>query len=432
MAKVDSSYIIIDQDNDLSDSSKQYDDKLDNNFKEREDKLNKLKSIPQFEQKSNEWLRQRSQYIGGSESGCVIGVNPYEPYYKIIIKKLITVPFLNFANVYMGNKYEDVAVMLYEYLKNVRIDSYGFLPHNTIPFIGASPDGITNSYKFDNVHRTNKNGRLVEIKCAVSRKINMNLNAKILDIVPKYYYPQIQQQMETCDLDETDFWQIKVIEYDNFNEFKNDTSDKYSFKSKDNKFKGAVIQILPTDKFRGLDLKNPDLKQKIFANAKFIMPPSLLMSPKEIKQWILDVKNKNYSDNIDEDEKLKNNYIIRSGYSFHKAFYWKVDYGRCTLVKRDKEWFKDKLPIYQKTWDYITFLRTHDKQREIFLEINNQYENKMWQFKQDQLNEIMMNILETLIKNDLNSPEVVEIINNYELNKEKTEDDIFGISICNN
>lgn len=427
MAKIDQSYIIIEQDNDLSDNLNQYDDKLDEQFDNREKKLNYWKNIPQCEQKSIEWIKQRSQFIGGSEAGCLVDENPYEPYYKLIVKKLINVPFLNFSNVYIGNKYEDIAIMLYEYLKNVKIDSYGFLPHLTIPFVGASPDGITNSYKYNGINKSNKNGRLVEIKCAVTRKINMKLDAKLLEIVPRYYYPQVQQQMETCDLDETDFWQIKIIEYDNFIEFKKDTSDKYPFKSKDNKFKGAIIQILPIDKFEGLDLNKPEIKQKIYANAKFIMPPNITLSPNETKQWIIDVRKQR----IPKDEKLKNNYKIKLGFTFHKAFYWKVDHGRCTLVKRDKIWFNNKMPLYQKTWNYITFLRDHEEHKRIFLNIVNQYENGYWKIQKSRINEALLNVLDTLYNKDINSKEIKELITNYELNKKLTEDDIFGICICN-
>ena len=43
----------------------------------------------------------------------------------------------------------------------------------------------------------------------------MNPNADMFDVIPEYYYAQIQQQMETCDLDFTDFYQIKVEEYIN-------------------------------------------------------------------------------------------------------------------------------------------------------------------------------------------------------------------------
>lgn len=428
MAKSNQEYIIIEQDEDYSDNNLQYDDIMDDSFKERESILNFWKMSDQFEQKSYEWLKQRSQYIGGSEAGCLIGQNPYEPYYKLIIKKLITIPFLDFSNVYIGNKYEDIAVMLYEYLKNVKIDSYGFLTHKTIPFIGASPDGITGSYKYDGIHKSNKNGRLVEIKCAVSRKINMKTNAKIDEIVPKYYYPQIQQQMETCDLNETDFWQLKVVEYDNYLEYEEDTSNTFLYKSKDNKFKGAIIQILPTNKFIGINLNDVDVKQKIYANAKFIMPPSITLSPKETKQWIIDVRNKNIPDNIN----LNNNYVIKQGYSFHKAFYWKVDHGRCTKVERNKKWFQQYFHIYQKTWDYITFLRANDKQKYIFLNIYNLIENGEVKINKCHINDYLITVLNILMNNDINSNEVKELMENYKINNINSEDIIMGIQINNN
>ena len=58
-----------------------------------------------------------------------------------------------------GTKYEDVAKKLYEIKNNTLVHEFSCLPHPKYPFIGASPDGISEL------------GRMLEIKCPYSRKI---------------------------------------------------------------------------------------------------------------------------------------------------------------------------------------------------------------------------------------------------------------------
>jgi putative phage-type endonuclease len=413
MALVNKSYIIIEQNiNDLSDNKNQFDDEKTDEIKKYRHTIKYLKSIPKFEQKSVNWLKQRSQYIGGSEAGTLVDANHYEPYYKLILKKVHEVPFINFAATYIGNKYENIANMIYEYLMNVRIDEYGFIPHKTIKFIGASPDGIVSKYKYDGIHKTSMVGKMLEIKCTVTRKINMDDDAEPLEIVPIYYYPQLQQQLETCDLDECDFWQIKPVEYNTRDEFKEDTSKKCHFKTIDEKFKGVVIQILPISKFKGISLNNPDKKlfNEIYKNAKFMYPPRIDMTQKELFKWINDVKHKNIPDDLD-DEIINNNYKIRNGYAYHKAFYWKVDYGRCTNIKRDKEWFKKYYPKYEKTWEYITFLRENPQMCQIFIRYVDYIEKNKSDLtdSKNPANKIIIKALDKLCKYSLESTEVREL-----------------------
>lgn len=412
---VDKKYILIDGVNDtddykltdFADNDNQFDDIIDDDSKKREELLDYWKSLEQYEQKSMDWLKQRSQYLGGSEAGAVLGVNHYEPQYKIIWKKLETIPFGDFTAVYHGNKYEDVAIMVYEWIFNIKVDEYGFLPHRTIKWMGASPDGITSSFKLDGIHKSNNNGIMIEIKCPTSRKINMNINANDFDIIPEYYYAQIQQQMETCDLNFTDFWQIKVEEYMNKEDFINDTSDYCPFKSKKGEFKGAVIQILPIKEFKGIDLSMPDrkLKQKIYAHAKFLHQPRLNMSFEEIRQWIIDTRNGKYDD-IQNENVLKH-YKIRDDYCFHCVKWWKVVNGRCKRFKRNKDWINSNMKTYEKIWNYISFFRSHDDEKNMFIQICHivNDDDKKWRKSFEQLtneNNIMLDVADKLIKGDEN------------------------------
>ena len=91
-----------------------------------------------------------------------------------------------------GVKYEDVAIMFYEELYNVKILDFGCIPHPEFDAFGASPDGIC-----DDTGNDEYIARMVEIKCPPKRKFTKT--------VPSHYLMQVQGQLEVCDLDECDF-----------------------------------------------------------------------------------------------------------------------------------------------------------------------------------------------------------------------------------
>ena len=63
---------------------------------------------------------------------------------------------------------------------------------------------------------------MLEIKNVVSREISG---------IPKFeYWVQMQIQMEVCDLNECDFLETKFVEYENYEDYLNDNTDKYKEK----------------------------------------------------------------------------------------------------------------------------------------------------------------------------------------------------------
>jgi putative phage-type endonuclease len=221
------------------------DDVSDKKIKKRQNIVKKLMQLEFPAQKSLKWLELRNGKVTASDGGCVIGENHYEPFYKFIQKKVLNPPFQSNINCYHGNKYEQIATMIYEYRMNVNVHEFGLIVHPTCKFLAASPDGIISSYKYDKQHQTKHVGRMLEIKCPVTRKINMDGEIKG-GICPIYYYDQVQLQLECCDLDECDFWQCKLFEYEGRDEFLEDTDLNESFRSKTNGYeKGVIIQLLP-------------------------------------------------------------------------------------------------------------------------------------------------------------------------------------------
>lgn len=182
--------------------------------------VKKLNEMPQVAQRSEEWFLSRKTRITASELGTVLGVNPYSTrlsYWKdklAILKNEPEKPRTSSWISEWGVRYEPVVQNMIRrrfinYFAEQETDAnfqpetlfeYGMICHPTIPFLGASPDGIL----FD--------GTMVEIKCPPTRQIEPN------EVVP-YYYSQMQLQMECCQLDRVEFIECKFYEYRSLQSF---------------------------------------------------------------------------------------------------------------------------------------------------------------------------------------------------------------------
>lgn len=189
-----------------------------------------LNKIPQMAQRSAEWFESRKMRITASEIGSVLGVNPYKSRNVFWREKLSILrgdpeKERKFSSISEhGVKYEPVVQnIIRKRFPNVEnpLYEYGMICHPTIPFLGASPDGVL----FD--------GTMVEIKCPPTRVISTKT------IVP-YYYSQMQLQMECCRFDKCEFIECKIYEYKNENSFLTDSQPDNIFISADEKPKGIV------------------------------------------------------------------------------------------------------------------------------------------------------------------------------------------------
>ena len=191
---------------------------------------------------------------------------------------------------------------------NTSIYEFGLIPHPKFTAFGASPDGIC-----DTNSPPEYIGRMLEIKCPPKRKFTKN--------VPPHYWMQMQGQLEVCDLDECDFLQVKLEEYNNFDDYKNDTNDKTGF-TKDDLPKGYTITFM----------KNGEPKYGLYC--------PLFSSDEFILQW--------------KQEKM--NYLQENDFMFKEEKYWKITRYECTLVKRDKEWWNNSVKdIYKFYEDLLLF-----------------------------------------------------------------------------
>lgn len=334
----------------------QTDDVITSTHKKATDVVKHLMEIEYPPQRSKEWFAARNNAITASDGGCVVGENHYELPYKFILKKLDKAPFINNEFCYHGKKYETIATMIYEYRRNVKVEEFGLVVHPKYSYLAASPDGIVGMTKADGVHLTSFVGTMLEIKCPLVRKIKTFGDVKG-NICPDYYWVQVQLQLECCDLDVCDFWQCELVEYEDREEFIDDTNPDEPFRSNDTGFeKGCVIQLLPKNKY-SLFVDNDgkiDYKKYydvMYEHTSFIYPPKIEMSPMECDKWIA--------------QTLQQLHSTHPNCCFDRVLYWKLNKSHNVAIPRDKKWFEDHLPILTKTWNYVTYLRQNPDKAEI-------------------------------------------------------------------
>lgn len=144
----------------------------------------------QWQQRTPEWYEVRRGLMTASDAAAALGIPPFKSYRgdprkELLKKKLDNAPLQGMFLVH-GVKYEDEARdAAMEALGETCFD-FGLLVHPEHTWLAASPDGIT------------ARGACVEIKCPMKRKI-------VVGEIPHHYYPQVQCQMEVCNMDLTYF-----------------------------------------------------------------------------------------------------------------------------------------------------------------------------------------------------------------------------------
>ena len=310
----------------------------DEEYNDRCKKFQILKDVKQPVQRSPEWFAMRSKCITASDCGVVLNENHWEPQYNFILKKIFGQTFKGDIKTTHGRRFEQSCILTYELLHNVKVYDFGLMAHHdkNITFLSASPDGICFTENSPLV------GRMLEIKCPLSRKINTSGTIKD-HVCPLYYWNQVQLQLECCNLEECDFVQCKIVEYKDRNEYINDTNPECHYRSKSyGKPRGAVIELLPTNLSADKYINGIPTDEAIYEDTTFIHPPYLNMSNDELNNWIL----------FEIDNLTK-----RKDVKLNKVVYWKMTEHVFTLIKRDRVWFADKKEKMRFIWNYVLILR---------------------------------------------------------------------------
>lgn len=274
-----------------------------------------LLTVPQPEQRTEAWYRLREGRLTASDLATALNESKYDKPIDLILKKCgLGPPFKGNVHTEWGVKYEPIATMIYEQRNNVRVIEFGLMPHPSIPFLGASPDGIT------------PEGMMLEIKCPPVRKID--------GIIPHNYWLQMQLQLETCDLEECDFLECKLVEYADEEEYYEDV-----YMDDD----GNVIDPLMTinNLEKGV-LITYDAPTEDEPNKKrYIYPDRIGLTKDEINSWC-EEKGKEFDE--------KEIPYVRN--------YWKLEKLSCVRVDRNRKWFEVKLPVMKAFWKDICFYRS--------------------------------------------------------------------------
>ena len=339
-----------------------------------------LKNIFQPEQKSKEWYDMRSNMLTASDWGTILGENHYSNSNEVLKKKCGDSTFITNAAMAWGNKYEEVAVLIYKYRNNVNVLEFGCLRHPFISFLGASPDGIT------------PDGVMLEIKCPTSRKIT--------GIPPSYYWCQVQGQLEVCELDRCDFLECSLKEYENEDDYYNDHFEQNIKLNKFGNEKGVVAEFYRKE-------------EKSF----FYDYSPVCIIGEELEIWKKNIIEKHISNNI-----------IFSCFSF-----WYLEEVSCIPIYRNQEWFNNAKVVLEEFWNKVLHYRTlgydklledlqSEKDEKKQVRINKREENELKKVcskkektkKKEETSKKQRKIKEFIILDDIN------IVNN--INNEKVEE----------
>lgn len=326
-------------------------------YQHMEDHFQKLKALPQPEQRTKAWFDYRHNRITASDTAAAIDENPYEPVESFLLKKCDpNFEFLDNANVYHGKKFELIATKIYEHIYNAEVVEFGALPSEQHELLGASPDGICSARTLDNKF-SSRIGTMLEIKCVAPKGRTIETSGNIKGhICPYYYYLQVQQQLECCELEVCDFWQCKLTEYNSREAYLIDncsllTGYTYGTKAKkitiDDKIKkGILFQFYPKEFKPQFDGDNIEWK------SKFIYPPRLDMTTQQYDEFIaktMSELNTKHKELVEE-------------YYFHKIIYWKLEQSHNQPIERDRKLFASILPILKQSWARVEYYRAHPEE----------------------------------------------------------------------
>ncbi len=149
-----------------------------------------------YNQRSSAWLASRMSRLTASDAPAVLGTNPYRNRNAVFKLKTTPVkPSRDTWHTLHGKKYESEAVQEFSKEFGKHVYDFGLLPHPTLDWLGASPDGICST------------GEMVEVKCPTKRPI-LKPDEYPLGC-PVLYYSQVQLQLEVAQLDSCYFVQYR-------------------------------------------------------------------------------------------------------------------------------------------------------------------------------------------------------------------------------
>jgi putative phage-type endonuclease len=253
------------------------------------------------DQRSDAWFAERNNMLTASTAWKILGSQASRN--SLIWEKVSPAKEQGRSSnvdgpTHWGERYEPVAIAVYERMCGHQVSQVGCIRHPRYPFIGASPDGVVV-----------ETGRGVEIKCVVSRTLT--------GVPTKAYWAQMQWQAECAGMEEIDFLECKFVEYESEQDA---AADGSLYTSTNNEEKGVMQQ------FHGQG-----------GTYYEYMPREL--SQEGCAAWLEATATRNQDA------------------TWVTTRWWKLAEHSCVVVPRQREWFAAVLPLARTVWDEVLHAR---------------------------------------------------------------------------
>lgn len=303
-------------------------------------------NLEQYEQRTEGWYKARMKGITASsissalyqsESSC----GYYIDYYKIRDQFVINPKkscsykeqqidlimskcglgdgFKGNEHTLWGQKYEPIVSNIYAQMHGVDMLEFGLIFHPEIPFLAASPDGISTA------------GVMLEIKCPPCRQVKK--------YPPIYYFQQIMMQLECTGLEECDYFDAHFIEYPEEDDF--------------------------IEEAREWESKNPNTKHHeygIIVSCNDLSEPEVVPGRPAVKNFYADPNVHKLDDFLAWRDRLLEDW---SEDTDPVVTYYRLYEYYISRVKYDKNWFEKNLDEMRSIWEKIEYGRTEQGRNEL-------------------------------------------------------------------
>jgi hypothetical protein len=181
--------------------------------------INKYKYLPI--QGSAEWLKSRSETIGGSEISTILGLNPYQNVKQLIKQKIGLTTFKKAPPLWFGNIFEYILQQYTEYIFDTKIYETGSIPYEKSNLIKYSPDGLSviNKKYLNNIISTDFLNSINDKELLILFEFkNPYMRVLKKDQIPIYYINQPRLGMEVIDISEVSIFIEAVFRFCSIND----------------------------------------------------------------------------------------------------------------------------------------------------------------------------------------------------------------------
>jgi len=266
-------------------------------------------------QKSIEWHAFRHNMITASDLYRALGSEA--SLNSLIRDKSVSIEHKksNASSLVHGVSFEPIAKAYYEKTIKCNVEEFSCVQHPLYSFLGASPDGIVVNEKSEYY------GRLLEIKCPISRKL-----CETKHEIPLKYFMQMQMQMEVTNLNFCDYLEVNFQTYEKVEDFV--TREDFSKC-------GITIQFAN-------ELTSENIYSWIFLGDLMKEQDEERNVKDVVEDWI----SKQILEHIGENPE-------QSTILFVNRKFWKIEDVFLVTIPRERMWFEKQLVKLQTAWKMI-------------------------------------------------------------------------------